>query len=634
MECDVADQETDLRRRQGTAAISGAALHPVAFLGLVFFVIAFWMIQHPYVRIVHDSILYTFAALARLHPHSLGHDVYLTLGVQDRYTIFSPLIAPLIRLLGVEPAASLVTFVAQVAFFGCGWLLARRLMPSSQALFALALLVMLPAIYGDRHIFSYIEGFMTPRLPSEAFVLGTLVAVLARRYVMGAVCLLGATILHPIMAAAGFVMVFMLLVVRPRPWIGTAITLTVFATVVIAAYIIPVGPIARFDPGWFQYLYKGGSYLFPTEWKLDDWAHASIPLCVLATGCRPSMGRDLQAVCVAALLTGLSGLLASLLGTDMLRVILVTQVQPWRWLWLANALAVLVTPAVLLDCWRGKGATSAATILLAAAWVGIDEPYAPIIGMSAVLISTVGPRVTHRAWLRLIFVGSWIALGLQCLVLAQFVLGVVRDLGHIRPDRTLYSNPYLLWLRKLKPWQAGGIVPACIFFSAWWAATHRRNLAVAVTILALGLTLCVGFGEFSWNSWINWPRAQFSQKRLNSFAPWRRAIPPRAQVLWGDTAVPTWFLLHRASYWSREQTAASVFSEPMARLLARRSWIIRSIDQSSHNPNTALVRTCQSSPKLAFVVSTVNAGPTPYPLLNNPQGHGKVRLYRCADYRK
>jgi len=187
--------------RAGDSA--GVQVDRRAFLGLILVITAFWMVQHAYEGVVHDSMLYAFAALARLHPESLGHDVFLRLGTQDRFTVFSPIAAVFIEHLGLERAAALITFIAQLGFFACGWLLARRLMPPALAVLAIALLVMLPPVFGDGHIFSYIEPFMTARLPAEVFVLAALASALAKKYVPSALCMIAATALHPIMASAG-----------------------------------------------------------------------------------------------------------------------------------------------------------------------------------------------------------------------------------------------------------------------------------------------------------------------------------------------------------------------------------------------------------------------------------------------
>ena len=97
------------RSEQGLAARLGS-------VGLAFCIFAFWMLQHPYEGLVHDSILYSFMALARLHPESLGHDVFLSQGSQDQYTMFGPIAAPVIGALGLDHGAAALTLAAQAAF--------------------------------------------------------------------------------------------------------------------------------------------------------------------------------------------------------------------------------------------------------------------------------------------------------------------------------------------------------------------------------------------------------------------------------------------------------------------------------------------------------------------------------------
>jgi hypothetical protein len=619
--------------RSHSRARDDESVRPIAFAGLLLCIAAFWMIQHPYERIVHDSVLYAFAALARLHPRSLGQDPYLTVGVQDRYTLFSPLAAAVIRLVGLTRAASLITLAAQIGFFGCVALLARRLMPPALAIVSVALLVMLPTTYGDRYIFSYAEPFMTPRLPAEALVLAGLAAALYRRRILAVLLLCAATLLHPIMAAAGVALLWMLYIGLPRPRLALSLGFGGLALLAGVAWLAPLGPFSRFDKGWFDLLYADGAYLFPSRWGLVDWVHASVPLTTLTVGAVTATQRHIRSLCLAALLTGLAGLALSLLGADLAHIVIVAQAQPWRWLWLANVMAVVLTPIVCRDCWRREGGTRSVVVLLAAAWVSIDALFAPLLGLSAIVVAAAGRRLTDPRHARLLLAGACAALGLGLLVLAHVVIGVVRDVALMPPDPTLYSSAYLLELRRVKPWQAGGIAPAALFLLAWWTVTHRKDLGSAVAVLALGTALCGACAQFAWNSWISWPRGQIPARLYAEFAPWRGAIPEASQVLWGGTAFPTWFLLHRPSYWSRDQTAASVFSEALTREILRRQWTILSIERSTGDPHRILIRTCRDNPALGYFVSPADAGPTPYPIIGNPRGRGAVRLYRCADYR-
>ncbi len=191
--------------------------------------LAFWMLIHPYRGLEHDSVLYAVLALARLHPAALGHDLFVRYGTQDDFTVFSPIFAAAIRALGLEPAAAILTFVTHVAFFGAAWLLARRLMSPSMALLATGLLMVLPSWYGSNSVFAYIEAFLTPRQSAEAFALAGFAAALASRQVLAGVCMLGAMLLHPIIAAAGITAWIILVpgLARPRAAVVIAAVLTV-----------------------------------------------------------------------------------------------------------------------------------------------------------------------------------------------------------------------------------------------------------------------------------------------------------------------------------------------------------------------------------------------------------------------
>ncbi len=105
---------------------------PLALLGLSLLIIAFWLLIHPFRGVEHDSTLYTLLALGRLHPESLGQDLFVRYGTQNEFTIFSPIYATLSRAVGFERAAAVLTLWTHAGFFSCAWLLARRFMPAAR----------------------------------------------------------------------------------------------------------------------------------------------------------------------------------------------------------------------------------------------------------------------------------------------------------------------------------------------------------------------------------------------------------------------------------------------------------------------------------------------------------------------
>jgi hypothetical protein len=602
----------------------------LTFAGLGLCIVAFWMLQHPYEGLVHDSVLYSFLALARLHPGSLGHDLFLSQGSQDHYTLFGPIAAIAVRWLGLERAAASFTLIAHLAFLGAGWLLARRLMPAALAVLALGLLVMLPSVYGANHIFSYLEGFMTPRVPAEALVLGAIAAALAQRYLICGICMLAALVLHPLMAAAGIVLLFVLLFGLARPWLTLLLASASLVVLIAVSSWVPFGPIARFDPEWFELLHSRLSYLFPSLWPAPDWGHASVPLALLAVGAISSSQPHIRSVCWAALITGLSALGLTLLGSDLLHIEIVTQVQPWRWLWLSNTLAILLIPVIVGDCWRAAEPFRTVVVLLAAAVICIDEKFVPAIALLAVVAAVAAPRITEPKQARLLLLGAYALTALGLLVLLGSISAVLKKLPSIPPDTTLYNSDYLLQLRQLRPWASGGILPACILFSAWWIS-RRPRLTHAIAVLVLGSALCGAFFPLAWNAWT---RVEFPARAFAQLAPWRQQIPPSAEVLWPDAAFGTWYLLERSSYWSTTQMGGVAFSRATAMELVQREW--RLTHQPTHaNPVDDLIQTCTENPTLGFVVTARDLGPTPFaPVIidaDRPDGH--LHLYACDAHR-
>jgi hypothetical protein len=604
----------------------------MAFAALALCAVAFWLIQESYVGLVHDSVLYTFGALSRLHPETLSNDIFVQFGSQDRYTVFSPLYAAAIRLWHLEPAAALLTLCFQLMVFGGAWLVARRLMSPIQAILALGLLATMPSVYGSEHKFAYTEVFLTPRLPAEALALAGVAAVLGRRFVLAAASFLGALLLHPLMAAPGIFLSFVLLVGIPRPRLAILLISTALVGVIVLSRAVPFGSIRPFDPAWFDMVHSGLHYLFPSMWPAVDWAHAWVPLAELTVGWLVTSPSQVRSVYGAALLTGLAGIGLTLIGADLMHIELMTQIQTWRWLWLTNALAVLAIPVIAAQCWQSGAVWRAAAILLAAAWVCVDETFAPVIAALAIGTAAAAKHVTTERHQRLMMLGACGVLLIGALLFVGTVVSVIHKVALIPADTTLYDSPYLLWLRGMRPWVSGGVVPASVILLVWWLAVRRESTAAGATALALSTALCIAFAPLAVTAWT---RTVFSEQLRAEFSPWRREIPPLAQVLWIDSPLGPWYLLERSSYWTAAQTAGVVFSRDTAMELARREILLKSLPSREH-PQQELEDLCKAEPSLGYLVIGRDLGPTPFPAVpfsSAGTGSGLLRLYRCADHR-
>lgn len=628
--------------------IRGATSPPLlatCVMGLL--ALAAWLLRHPFAGMTHDSLLYTLFALVRLHPDTVGADVVVRFGSQDRFTIFSPIYTAAIQLSGVQHAAALLLVTSQAVFLTCAWLLARRFMARLDATLGLGLLVVVPGEYGSGSVFHILENFLTARMPAEALVVAAILAALSARYWIGAACMAAAIAIHPIMGAAGAAFMALCFGVPLRPRLAATLATAGFA--VALGVVLAIAPLGRLvDPDWARALSTEVPYLFILNWSIDDWSRIAVPLAVLAIGWRTGSMPLLRRVCASALGMVASGLVITLVFVDLLHVWWVMSLQAWRWLWLADVLAFLLAPAVLKDCWQRGVSGRIAVVAVAIAWV-LSGPTAHFLATAAALALAAVPvgRAEQKNG-RLLFLGATLVLG----------LAIVSSLA----DRLLYlandSRGDSL-LQQVRTFCGDGVIPMGVFALAW-ALLHRtegsrRTYAAAIALMVLVGSSCV------WLLTCNWPSyaaEYYTPKLAELFAPWRAAIPPRAEVLWPETALSSWYLLERPSYWSAQQVAGGLFSRDQAIIMEHRTGLLRTVMRNSgllvlngtrqevakaeqtalpnvaHMDANAFRAICADS-ELQYVVSRTPLGSSPFPpVIDLPSRiNGKLYLYRCADLR-
>src|ERR1700716_2948184 len=155
--------------RLANSAPSNEPLLQRAIVALAFslMLVTLWGLVHRYQGLFGDARLYALQALARLHP-GLANDLFLQNASQDRYTIFSPLYAMIIKLMGLQHAAVALSVSFTVWFLGATWVLARQLAGRDAAWLVIALLIMTVGRYGGGVAFHFSEDFLTARSLAEA----------------------------------------------------------------------------------------------------------------------------------------------------------------------------------------------------------------------------------------------------------------------------------------------------------------------------------------------------------------------------------------------------------------------------------------------------------------------------------
>jgi hypothetical protein len=580
-----------------------------------------WMLSHSYRDIFHDASLYTLQALAHLRPASLGQDVFLQFGSQDRFTLFGPLYAGVIRMLGPAVAAALLTLTQQLALFACAWILARTVMPAPWALLGAAVFIAIPGDYGADRVFTCVEQFLTPRMGAEALALGSVAAALCSRRWLALILLIAAALLHPIMAAAGAVALLCLYLAIPYPRRSLAIAAAAAALLVLVAYAMPQGRWGRFDDAWMTLVMNRSPYLFLAHWQLDDWGRVAVTLTTLLVGHAVLAGGRAHSLCQAALLTAISGLTLTLLACDLLHLVVMTQLQPWRWLWLGVAASALLLPLILRACWQAGIGRRTTAMLLTAAWIFAQGAFALAVALAAVASLALLRRLkpSEARWV------LWGACGILVIALAW------RLATNLQFTDAYYLDTRIpLWLRRAMSFAHDGGAPLAVIAVAWWLADTARpvGLTVLAAIALLGGALLLP------QTWNRWTALGYSPQRIEQFAPWRDRLPRGAQVLWPESPLATWLLLDRPNYLSLIQTSGMVFSRDAALEMQRRALALSpAIEPKSFLSWDASMRlglsaqqalqACQTV-AFQFLVTTTDLGIAPLDVL---QG---VRLYRCA----
>jgi hypothetical protein len=594
-------------------------------LGLSLLVLACWMLIIPYRGITHDGTLYGLLALSHLDSGSLSHDMFVRFGVQNDFTIFTPLYAGVVRYLGFEHAAALLTLLTHAAFFGCAFLLARRFTSTRTALLGVGLLIVLPAYYGWGEVFAYSESFLTPRQPAEACALAGLVAALARRQILAGCLMLCALLLHPIIAAAGIALWITLFVALPRPRRAAAVIITGTALVVLLSAVFARGPFAHFDVHWLQILQTRLRYLFPTRWPVDAWGPTIIPLCALFIGALCAERRELRQLCGATLLTVGFGVLIAVIENDWLHVILAGQVQVWRWLWLSSVVATVFLPVIAVDCWRTEGLNRSVIVLIIAAWLDSSDVFGMVVALGACAVAAASRKTKEPRVAQMVLLVSYLLLATS---LANDFISIHNGLHQMGVEG---GSRYGQFLRIALALTHAGALPALLLGLAWWLP--ETGAPWALLVAALGAAGCAVLAPHAVD---RWTQVAYPPQRLAAFAPWRAAIPPGTTVLWPeDPPLDDWFVLERPAYWSLYQMAGMVFSRDDAMvgtsLESQVNPLLPSIRSGTDSvpepvrPSQALQDICRL-PGIAFVASWNDLGPTPYPPVS-PDGSRQHRMY-------
>ena len=616
----------------------------IAALPLALMLLTLWLLMHGYHGLTGDGQIYAFQAFARLHPQ-FAADLFLQNTSQDDFTVFSPLYAWCIGLLGLENAARLLTLVFTVWLLAAAWTLVCSVACRQSAWLAVALLLIVAGDYGASGVFRILDPFLTARLPAEALTITALGCHFRGMQRLGILLALGALCLHPLIALPGLLLLVCLWLPLRVGVIGAVCGVFATLAVGIAAITLPTaGHVLRvMDPPWFEVVRERSQFLFLQLWSVDDWNVNAQPFIYLGFTAFAVADERLRKLCAAAALVGAAGLAVAFIGGLLGPVAILVQSQSWRWVWISVFAATALIPFTALQVWRDdKGGPLCALLLV----LGCTLPPAggAICTSVALLVWSIRAHLSSRLAAAL----RWVAVALGIVILTW--IGV-KCRAMVRPAALSSARPPFGAVQ-LESMFALKIPAVLLGVLVWWAIEAGRTAWVSMFLSAWLMALSIWVFPAAFRQ----PRMLDAAADIDEFAEWRSVIPPTGTVLVApphDVGAFVWFTLARPNYLALDQSAGVVYSRATALEVRRRSEVLLPLTDpdwkiltslragSGHQPKDhpstrrltaeSLQQVC-ADPQLGFVISSERVGFDP--LRHEGAGAWKDwNLYDCRNAR-
>lgn len=542
--------------------------------------LAGWCVQHGYIGVGHDGMLYAFQAIATEDRAQLLDDLYLRYGSQDSYTIFSPVYRAVFALFGFEYGAMAMVVAGQAlwiaAALGALWALVGRRDPLLFAVAAVFLAAMEPH-YGVTGALIYAEGFATPRLWAEALSLLGVLCLLNRRWAAAALVFAVSFTLHPIMTLVALAFVFLCLAAVDWRWLLAA---PAGLALLSLGIVLEIGPLkdalARFDPEWLEIVQLRSPQLFVDGWPFITWLAIYERALILAAAAALSDG-PLRRFFLAGIAAFIIGVAATWIGADVMENVLIVQIQPWRIFWPAHALAMVGLALIVVRASEapapGRRPMIVAAVALALSVATIDlTPVGHIAAVAAalaVLIIVMMRRAKGRAASALRFILAAAALAACALGLGFSAQNLIRGAA-LLDEGMRRAGGLPLWV---------GTLPALAALGALAIAFLRRRAPWRFMTAAAAVVAVAGLA--SWDRRTAW--SVYVEENFGTLGDGALSTPPEGIVFWQgqQAALSSWFGLLRKTYLSWPQGAGVVFNRGTAIEYERRSRLAEPIDDSA-----------------------------------------------------
>jgi hypothetical protein len=537
----------------------------ITTVSLALMLVTLWLVMRGYQGLTGDGQLYAFQAIARIHSQ-LTTDLYLQNTSQDRFTIFSPVYAWFIGLVGLEGATRLLTVVFNVWLLAAAWSLVRATICREAAWLAVASLLIIGGDYGGSGVFRLSELYLTARLPAEALTITAIACHVRGMKRLGTLLAIGALFVHPLIALPGLLLLMSLWLPSRVSVMGAigGVLAALGIGVIAAALPVTAHVLTVMDPAWLEVVQERSQFLFLQLWTARDWAVNIIPFVYLAFTAIAVPDDRTRKLCGAAALVGAAGLAVALIAGLIGPVAILVQSQAWRWVWIPVFVGAALLPFTALNIWRDDKCGPLCAILLLSGWtLSAAEGTACVVVAS--IIWSMRKHIDSRAATYFRWSSAAVGMGIIAWILIEssaIIWPATSSSG-----RTPLGAAQIRDIFGLK-------VPAVLFVALiWWCIRTCRTIGVPTFLSAMLVALSIFILPAAFKE----SRIFTSSADVKEFADWINAIPPTSTVLVApaqDVGAFVWFTLGRPNYLAVDQSAGVVFSRATAIEIRRRSEVL------------------------------------------------------------
>jgi hypothetical protein len=525
-------------------------------IALALLVITLWLTTRPYPGIIHDSRFYALQALNDALGGKFNGDLYFQYGSQGAFTLFTQIYKPFMKVLGFSASNLVLTLVGYALWLAGLFYFARAALSGWKvAVIGMAAVILLPG----SPVFQYGGSFLTPRLFAEALTFWALGSMLEDRPIRAAVLLGVSLTIHPLMTLPGIGVLFVYEASRrPKLW-WAALAIAGAVPLLALNGVQPFSRLlARFDPVWFSIVRVRDYFCLPTLWHTKDWILTAITF-LLASVAFLMADRGKRRFLGAVLAVGLGGVALGLFGGDLLRNVLVVDLQAWRSTWLLAVVAHLfIGPTLFRIPNRGVPPFIGAPFLFALAigLLALSQFVRPLaFGADAMVVVAVAictwEKFANQAMPRTLRIPAMVLMGMAAYVV---VAGLQTAMANAAVDpRNSWNNLIRIPLSIVA---LAAIANFVLDNSGARVRTTRARAAFCATIVVTMTAI------FIWDQRTPW--VKFIDTTGTVPTELSALLPGTAPIYWdGDVTVP-WFLFKRPSYFSCEQGTGALFSRSTA----------------------------------------------------------------------